>query len=162
MAATEFIDGEIDGVILVELKSHADERGWLMEVFRSDEIDESQAPAMGYVSQTNPGVVRGPHEHEFQTDHFVITGPDVFEFCLWDRRESSPTFGRRKIVQAGGGNSLRITVPPGVVHAYKNTSDRPAFLMNFPDKLYAGENRTEPVDERRWEQADDDEHPFHW
>lgn len=162
MPHTEFTDGEIDGVILVELKTHADERGWLMELFRSDEIDPSQTPVMGYVSQTDPDIVRGPHEHEHQTDHFVITGPGEFEFCLWDDRESSATVGKRMIVRAGGGKSMRITVPPGVVHAYRNISDRPAQLLNFPDKLYAGKHRSEPVDECRWEDVDDDSHPFHW
>jgi dTDP-4-dehydrorhamnose 3,5-epimerase len=45
-------------------------------------------------------------------------------------------------------------VPPGVVHAYRNVGDDDAFVLNFPDRLYAGKNKAEPVDEIRHEETD--------
>jgi len=46
-------------------------------------------------------------------------------------------------------------VPPGVVHGYKCVSDTSAYCINFPDKLYKGEDKKEEMDEIRWEQKED-------
>jgi len=53
----------LPGVVLIPLSKYADERGWLMELFRNDWLYEHNFPEMVYVSETFPGVVRGPHEH---------------------------------------------------------------------------------------------------
>jgi dTDP-4-dehydrorhamnose 3,5-epimerase len=46
-----------------------------------------------------------------------------------------------------------VTVPPGVVHGYTNVSDEDAWVVNFPNRLYAGAGKREPVDEIRHEEA---------
>jgi dTDP-4-dehydrorhamnose 3,5-epimerase len=71
MQETTFCNGEIDGIHPRRLKVHQDARGWLAELFRQDEIAEELWPVMAYVSQTAPGIVRGPHEHRDQSDHRV-------------------------------------------------------------------------------------------
>ena len=43
-------------------------------------------------------------------------------------------------------------IPPGVVHAYQNVDDMPGLLLNFPNQLYRGPQRQEPVDEIRHEE----------
>ena len=67
-----YIDGEIDGVVMRPLKVFNDSRGWLVELFRQDELMQEWWPVMTYVSQTLPGVTRGPHEHVDQTDGFAF------------------------------------------------------------------------------------------
>jgi len=146
-----FKKGEIKGVIIRPLKKHIDERGWLCELFRQDEIEETLMPVMSYVSQTLPSIVRGPHEHKQQTDYFAFIGPGNFKIYLWDHRKDSKTFGNRQIIYAGEDNPAVIIVPPGVVHAYKNISTKPGLVFNAPNKLYAGWGKKEPVDEVRWE-----------
>ena len=47
---------------------------------------------------------------------------------------------------------LAVVVPPGVVHGYRNVSDQSGVVLNFADRLYAGEGRREPVDEIRYEE----------
>jgi dTDP-4-dehydrorhamnose 3,5-epimerase len=143
----------MDGVIIKNLERYSDERGWLAEVFRSDEL--SVKPAMAYVSLTKPGIIRGPHEHRRQTDVFVFLGPGDFELYLWDNRPDSATYKEAEKIMAGEDNPSLIIVPPGVVHGYKCVSDVDAFCFNFPDTLYRGEGKAEEVDEIRWEnQAD--------
>jgi dTDP-4-dehydrorhamnose 3,5-epimerase len=143
----------IEGVIVKKLGKYEDERGWLTEIFRNDEI--SVQPVMGYVSATKPGVARGPHEHKEQTDIFVFIGPGTVELNLWDRRESSTTKDEHMKLEVGENNPSLITVPPGVVHAYKCVSDKDAWCINLPDKLYKGEGKKDEVDEIRWENKDD-------
>lgn len=146
----------ISGVIIKNLKKNIDERGWLAEIFRKDETNFK--PLMAYVSETKPGVIRGPHEHKKQTDMFVFLGPGKFRLHLWDNRKKSPTFGENAILEAGEDAPLAAIVPAGVVHGYKCVSGANGWVINLPDKLYAGKNRKEPVDEIRWEK--DPNSPF--
>ncbi len=143
----------IEGIIINQLNKYADERGWVCEFFRNDESD--YRPVMLYASVTKPGVIRGPHEHEFQSDLFVFPGPGRFEVHLWDRRRGSRTNGEYMMFEAGEDNPVTILVPPGVVHGYKCVSDCPAHSFNLPDKLYRGEGKKEAVDEIRWENDPD-------
>ncbi len=146
-----FIDGDIQGVVCKTLKTFTDARGWLTEVFRSDEWPSELHPTMVYISETLPGVARGPHEHKDQTDYFAFIGPGNFLLYLWDARPQSPTFGHRLKLPAGQDNKQVVIVPPGVVHAYQNVGSIPGWVFNGPNRLYAGEGRREPVDEIRHE-----------
>lgn len=146
----------ISGVIIKVINKNKDERGWLAEIFRLDELDFN--PVMSYVSLTNPGVIRGPHEHKAQSDCFVFLGPGNFRLYLWDRREQSPTNGEKLEIEVGENNPCLVVVPPGVVHGYKCVSDVPAMSINLPDKLYKGINKAQEVDEIRWEK--DESSPY--
>lgn len=140
----------IKGVIIKDINKYADERGWVAEIFRNDESDFR--PAMSYLSITESGVVRGPHEHVDQADFFIFCGPGTFEVHLWDRRDDSETKGEYAKIVAGENEPKQIIVPAGVVHGYKCVSKTPGLSINLPDKLYRGENKAEEVDEIRWEQ----------
>jgi len=146
-----FTDGDIDGVKVRRLARHQDERGWLMEIFRSDELADEFHPVMSYISLTRPGVGRGPHEHADQADYFCFAGPSDFMVRLWDNREGSPTFGRRMEIRAGESDPMAILVPAGVVHGYRNVGDVDGLVINCPNRLFKGEGRKSPVDEIRHE-----------
>lgn len=143
----------INGVIIKKIEKYEDNRGWLAEIFRRDELDFDMS--MAYVSLTKPGIIRGPHEHVAQSDCFVFLGPGSFRLYLWDRRESSSTNGEALELEVGADNPTLVIVPPGVVHGYKCISDIPALSINLPDKLYKGEGKKEEVDEIRWEAKED-------
>jgi len=146
-----FKEGRINGVIIRDIAKYVDERGWLAEVFREDEIAEEYRPAMGYISMTQPDVVRGPHEHEDQTDYFSFLGPSNFKIYLWDNRRSSPTFMTKQILFVGEDSPKSILIPPGIVHAYKNIGSKTGMVANFPNRLFAGKSKIEKVDEIRHE-----------
>ena len=146
-----FRQGPIEGLVVKPLERLEDARGWLIELFREDELPPAAQPVMAYVSQTLPGVARGPHEHREQTDCFAFVGPGDFKLYLWDARADSPTSGNRQTLVAGESNRLLVLIPPGVVHAYKNVSPVPGLVFNAPNRLYRGEGRKEPVDEIRYE-----------
>jgi dTDP-4-dehydrorhamnose 3,5-epimerase len=141
------------------LHQHTDGRGWLVELYREDELSEHLHPAMAYVSQTQPGVARGPHEHVHQTDYFAFIGPGDFELILWDARPDSPSHGVQTRTICGESNPCAVTIPPGVVHAYRNISDVAGWVFNAPNRLYAGPGKKEAVDEIRHES--DPHSPYH-
>lgn len=153
----QFKTGDIEGVIVTPLKKWVDERGFLIETFRIDQLPENMNPVMSYVSYTEPGVARGPHEHEKQTDIFAFIGPGNFKLVLWDNRKDSKTYLNKIVLFAGEDNPCQVIIPPGVVHAYRNVSKTVrGMVLNFPDKLYAGWGKKEKVDEIRHEDAGDE------
>ena len=152
-APSEYRKGKIHDVVARPLGKFLDERGWLAELFRIDELSAEVVPVMAYISMTQPGVARGPHEHVEQTDYFCFLGPSNFKVYLWDSRPDSPTFGVKQFLYAGLDNPLALIVPPGVVHAYKNIGIENGIVFNAPNRLYAGEGKSSPVDEIRHEEV---------
>jgi dTDP-4-dehydrorhamnose 3,5-epimerase len=153
----KFKKGEIEGIIIEKLTKFSDERGFLVETFRVDNLPDNLQPAMSYVSYTKPGITRGPHEHKEQTDIFCFMGPGNFMIKLWDNRKESKTFGYVMEIVGGEDNPIRVIVPPGVVHGYKNISKEvDGMVINYPDKLYQGWDRKEEVDEIRHEDTEDE------
>lgn len=155
LRSTESVPDAIADVVCRPLRRHADARGWLVELFREDDLPLDLRPAMAYVSQTLPGVARGPHEHADQTDYFAFIGPGDFELLLWDARAESPTFGVHSRTICGESNPCAVTIPPGVVHAYRNVGQVPGWVFNGPNRLYAGPGKRERVDEIRHEHDPD-------
>jgi len=139
----------INGVIIKKINKNSDSRGWLAEIYRHDEVNFK--PAMGYISATKPGVIRGPHEHKKQSDCFVFIGPGNFELHLWDRRKKSATNGNCLKIKVGENNPTLVIVPPGVVHGYICIGKTDGWCVNLPDKLYRGKNKKGEIDEIRWE-----------
>ncbi|OPZ22877.1 MAG: dTDP-4-dehydrorhamnose 3,5-epimerase [candidate division BRC1 bacterium ADurb.BinA364] len=143
------IETGINGVAAFELRAFGDDRGWLAEVFRQDAFDH--APAMAYVSVTRPGKARGPHEHLAQSDLFVFAGPGEFEVYLYDGRAASPTRSASWSGRFGESRRAGMIVPPGVIHAYRCVSPVDGWVVNLPNRLYAGVGKSGPVDEIRHE-----------
>jgi len=153
----EFKKGEIEGVLIEKLIKFTDERGFLVETFRIDNLTDNLQPVMSYVSYTKPGIARGPHEHLKQTDIFGFIGPGNFKIKLWDNRKKSKTFEYFMEIVGGKDNPIRVIVPPGVVHGYKNISPEvDGMVLNYPDKLYRGWGKKEEVDEIRHEDKEDE------
>lgn len=152
-----FRKSEIEGVIIEKLNKFYDERGFLTETFRIDNLPKKIRPMMSYISYTKPGVARGPHEHKEQTDIFCFMGSGNFRVKLWDNRKESKTFGYCMDIVGGEDNPIRVIVPPGVVHGYKNISKEvDGIVLNYPDKLYRSWDKKEEVDEIRHEDKEDE------
>ena len=142
---------DIDGVIITKKDLHEDQRGWLIEIFRQDELDNSHFPVMSYLSMTKSGESRGPHEHIKQTDLFFFWGTSTFKLYLWDNRSDSETFKKSSILTIPVGEQYSVIVPPGVVHGYKNIGEFEGLIINAPNQLHAGQGRGESVDVVRYE-----------
>lgn len=150
-----FKEGSIEGIIIKDLKIHMDQRGWLIELFRTDELPEENHPLMSYVSETFPLICRGPHEHIDQTDFFAFIGPSNFKLYLWDNRQKSKTYLNKSVYVFGIDRPASVIIPPGVVHAYKNIGPVPGLVFNSPNRLFAGRGKKEKVDEIRHEDSSD-------
>lgn len=145
----------IEGVRIKQLTPHADERGYLMELLRSDD-DIFRKFGQCYVSLNYPGVVRAWHYHKKQDDYFVVV-KGMCKVGLYDLREGSPTQGEANTFYLGEHNRILLMIPVGVAHGYKTVGTEPSLLINFPTEVY---DSTDP-DEYRipW---DSPEIPFNW
>ena len=146
-----FQPGDIEDVVVRDLCKFTDERGWLTELFRRDELTPEFLPAMVYVSSTRPGVKRGPHEHKDQADLFCFLGPSNFKLRMWDNRPASPTFRNVMTLVVGEVDPKAVLIPKGIVHAYQNVGTIDGAVINCPNRLYMGGGRRERVDEIRHE-----------
>ncbi len=149
---SDFTKGKINDVVVYPLRKFVDDRGWLAELFRHDELAEEFHPSMAYISVTEPGIQRGPHEHVDQADLFCFIGSGNFMLRMWDNREGSATFRHLMTLYVGADNPTAVIVPKGVVHAYKNVSrTEKGVVINCPNQLFMGEGKKEPIDEIRHE-----------
>ena len=138
----------IEGVKVKELKLIPDERGYLMEILRND--DECfERFGQCYVTAAYPGVVKAWHYHEHQTDNFCVLN-GMAKVVLYDGRKGSPTQGKVLELFAGEERRLLITIPPGVLHGFKNIGTGVCQVMNIPTEVYRhampDEQRIDPHD----------------
>ena len=125
----------IDGVKTKKLRLIPDERGWLMEVLRSDDPEFFQKFGQVYVSATYPGVVKAWHYHKHQIDNFAcITG--MVKLVLIDTRDGSPTKDAVNEFFLGTQNPTLIQVPNLVYHGWKCISTEASTVVNVPTDLY--------------------------
>src|SRR5207253_8155642 len=82
----------IDGVKVRPLKPIHDERGYLMEMLRSDWPEFTRFGQV-YVTIGYPGIVKGWHFHKVQTDNFIVVRGQAKVVC-YDNRDGSKTKGK--------------------------------------------------------------------
>ena len=109
------MESKIAEVFSRPLRTHADDRGALTEVYR-DEWTEGDSPVQWNVVRSEPGVLRGVHCHWHHADVLnVITGELVLG--LVDLRPGSPTEGLAELHRIPALTSV-VVVPPGVAHGF--------------------------------------------
>lgn len=145
----------IEGVKVRKLQPIPDERGYLMEILRSD-WEEFEKFGQVYVTVAYPDVVKAWHYHRLQTDHFICL-QGMAKVVLYDGREDSPTYREIEEFFIGDLNRLLIKIPPFVVHGFKGLGPGMTLMVNVPTELY---NYQEP-DEYRLP-PDTDQIPYNW
>jgi dTDP-4-dehydrorhamnose 3,5-epimerase-like enzyme len=106
------------------LKSHSDARGILFEPLTDAEL-KSQRNV--HVALTQPNEVRGNHVHHTAVEVTSVVGP-----CLIRLKEA----GIIRDIDVPAGEVCRLQIPPGVVHAFRNTGDAAMLLVSFSTNLH--------------------------
>jgi dTDP-4-dehydrorhamnose 3,5-epimerase len=136
---------ELNGVRLIELTTHSDERGGLTETFRRSWLsDDAGSIVQSNLSVSRAGVLRGMHFHARQTDYWVVLEGRAF-VALIDLRPGSPTEGKLETLTVDTTVGRRgIHIPAGVAHGFYAIDD--VWLQYMVDAYFTGE----------------DEHGFAW
>jgi dTDP-4-dehydrorhamnose 3,5-epimerase-like enzyme len=109
---------------LQSVKTHRDARGTLFEPLTDAEL---QAQKNVHVVLTQPNEVRGNHVHRTAVETTTVVGP-----CRVRLKED----GEIKDIDVAEGEILRLTIPPGVVHAFRNTGNAAMLLVSFSTNLH--------------------------
>jgi dTDP-4-dehydrorhamnose 3,5-epimerase len=133
-------------VIIDEVREYTDQRGSLIETWRTDEDKyKDSTPKMCYSSFTNPYIMRGPHQHADQTDWFY-TYKNKMVYHLYN-----PETKEMKFHFTDPTKVTRVKVAPPIIHSYRNLENSQIFTSNFPTSLFMGEDKKETIDEIRHE-----------
>lgn len=131
-------------VIIDEIKIYADDRGMVSEVWRIDSLMGDNSKQC-YISETQPYVQRGPHEHAAQADNFISWKNNMVYQMYNPLKKEMKTFITEK------DKIYRVFVGVGIIHSYRNLDDEKSFTLNFPTALFMGEGKKFPIDEIRHE-----------
>ncbi|MFQ5455365.1 MAG: dTDP-4-dehydrorhamnose 3,5-epimerase family protein [Nitrospirota bacterium] len=129
----------IEGVEIKELKHIPDERGFLMEMLRSD---DKLFAGFGqvYITGCRRGYAKGWHYHKEQTDHFVCVSGKAL-VVLYDSRKDSPTYKKVQefILDAPPCKDKRpilLRIPVLVMHGFTAIECEEARIINIPTLPY--------------------------
>jgi dTDP-4-dehydrorhamnose 3,5-epimerase len=140
--------GTVDGVVVAELTTVANERGHLIEIARAD--DDWFVPfGQVYATATRPGIIKAWYRHEHQDDTLtVISGAALL--ALHDDRPGSPTAGSTQIVEVDDRVRRCVVVPRLVWHGFQAVGPDPAVLVHVNSAAFRldapDEERREPTD----------------
>jgi len=140
-----FIRTDIEDVVIVEPKVFGDSRGYFVETFRADKLEEFLGYKINFCqdneSKSKKGVLRGLH---YQLPPFaqtklvrVIKGK-VLDVAV-DIRKGSPAFGKYVSVELSEENKRQLLVPRGFAHGFVVLEDDTIFAYKV-DNYYSPEN----------------------
>ena len=139
-----FTRTEIPDVVVIEPTVHGDSRGYFVETFRQDKLEEFLGYKINFCqdneSKSSYGVLRGLH---FQQAPFaqsklvrVVKGA-VLDVAV-DIRKGSPTFGQHVAVELSGENKKQLLIPRGFAHGFVVLEDDTIFAYKV-DNYYSPE-----------------------
>jgi len=140
-----FIRTEIHDVVIIEPQVHGDERGYFVETFRTDKLEEFLGYKINFSqdneSKSSRGVLRGLHYqlHPMaQTKLVRVIQGSVLDVAV-DIRKGSPTFGKHVCVELTSENKRQLLVPRGFAHGFVVLEDDTIFAYKV-DNYYSPEN----------------------
>src|SRR5947207_15698975 len=106
----------IEGVRILNLTTHEDDRGALTEVFR-DLPGIDLAPVQWNYVRSHAGVLRGVHAHVRHTDYLILLEGSAV-VGMKDLRPHSPTRNLTMQLPMRGETLQALVIPPGVAHGF--------------------------------------------
>lgn len=129
----------IEGVVLKDLTTYPDERGYFREIIRVNDDFFSEGFGQWAHSMMYAGVVKAWHIHKIQIDWwYVVSG--VLKVALHDTRPDSSTFRETMEFYLGDNHPAKVVrVPTGVAHGCKAIHG-PVHLFYITSKIYNPED----------------------
>ena len=141
----QFTRTKIKDIIIIEPQVHGDERGYFVETYRQDKLDEFLGFKINFIqdneSKSGKGVLRGLHYQlapAAQTKLVRVIQGRVLDVAV-DIRKGSPTFGQYIAVELTAQNKKQLLVPRGFAHGFVVLEDNTVFSYKV-DNYYSPEN----------------------
>ena len=109
----------IEGVKIIELTTHGDNRGFFREIFRFSEQFADVLVGQLSHSMVKEGVVKAWHGHVYQSQwNYIVSGQ--IKVALFDNRKDSNTFEKTiEFIAGDEAKPIAYYFPPGILHGYK-------------------------------------------
>jgi len=140
----QYLAQEIPDIFVVEPKVHGDHRGYFVETYRQDKLEEALGYKVNFVqdneSKSTKGVLRGLHFQlapHAQTKLVRVIEGAVLDVAV-DIRKGSPTFGQHVAVELSADNKKQLFVPRGFAHGFVVLTDTATFAYKV-DNYYSPE-----------------------
>jgi dTDP-4-dehydrorhamnose 3,5-epimerase len=140
----QFTRTKIEDVIIIEPKVHGDHRGYFVETFVSNKLEEFLGYKINFCqdneSKSSKGVLRGLHYQlppHAQTKLVRVIQGRVLDVAV-DIRKNSPTFGQYVAVELSSDNKKQLLVPRGFAHGFVVLEDDTIFAYKV-DNYYSPE-----------------------
>ena len=134
----------IPDVVIIEPKVHGDSRGYFVETFVSNKLEEFLGYQINFCqdneSKSSKGVLRGLHYQlppHAQTKLVRVISGRVLDVAV-DIRKNSPTFGKYVAVELSGENKKQLLIPRGFAHGFVVLEDDTIFAYKV-DNYYSPE-----------------------
>ena len=134
----------IPDVVIIEPKVHGDSRGYFVETFVSNKLEEFLGYKINFCqdneSKSCKGVLRGLHYQlppHAQTKLVRVISGRVLDVAV-DIRKNSPTFGKYVAVELSGENKKQLLIPRGFAHGFVVLEDDTIFAYKV-DNYYSPE-----------------------
>lgn len=134
----------IPGLVVLEPKVHGDSRGFFLETFRQDFLEQAGLPCHfvqdNHAKSEHPGVLRGLHYQlppTTQAKLVWVTQGAAYDVAV-DLRTGSPTYGKWFSITLSAANFKRLLVPRGFAHGYMTLEPGTEFQYKV-DAYYAPE-----------------------
>lgn len=141
----QFTRTKISDLIIIEPTVHGDSRGYFVETFRQDKLEEFLGYKIPFCqdneSKSSKGVLRGLHYQLHpcaQTKLVRVIQGRVLDVAV-DIRKGSPTFGEHVAVELSGENKKQLLVPRGFAHGFVVLEDDTIFAYKV-DNYYSPQN----------------------
>ncbi len=141
----QFTRTNIPDVIIIEPKVHGDSRGYFVETFRADKLEEFLGFKINFCqdneSKSSKGVLRGLHYQlhpAAQTKLVRVIQGRVLDVAV-DIRKNSPTFGQHVAVELTSENKKQMLVPRGFAHGFVVLEEDTIFAYKV-DNYYSPQN----------------------
>ena len=133
----KIIKTHLPGVVVIEPKVFGDKRGFFLETFRQDVLQQAGIDVtfvQDNHSRSGQGVLRGMHYQLTQTQGKLVrvTSGSVYDVAV-DVRHGSPTFGQWYGTQLDEESMRMMYVPPGYAHGFVVLSESADFLYKCTD-----------------------------
>jgi dTDP-4-dehydrorhamnose 3,5-epimerase len=129
----------IEGVVLKDLTTYPDERGYFREVIRVTDDFFAEGFGQWAHSMMYAGVAKAWHIHKVQIDWWYVAS-GVLKVALHDTRKDSPTYRKTMDFFMGDHQPSKVLrVPTGVAHGCKAIHG-PVHLFYITSKIYNPED----------------------
>jgi len=132
----------IEDIVVIEPVVHGDNRGYFVETFRQDKLEEFIGYNINFCqdneSKSSKGVLRGLHYQlapYAQTKLVRVISGKVLDVAV-DIRKNSPTFGKYVAVELSADNKKQLLIPRGFAHGFVVLEDNTIFAYKV-DNYYS-------------------------